>query len=867
MVTLNPDCELYLAYTVACGSSEKQASLLPVKLTNAYLLILSSLMKEANVYMPSAGFVNAMSIVNKTFLQGDFILSQGQMTFYAKESFMLSQIETQIKDTSFGSPSTLGVNSSVIYQITNYNPQPKKQLPTIGQMQDQDYEIMRLMNSHLAYLNGQQAGSPLNALQGDLNKIGVNLMHPNKNSVDIVSAIRNQINSHDLSALTPAERTQFLRTDEGQILLQNVGDVQVISQQLSQVADAQNDVDGEYGGILGKQRLENISRTAEREVKAREAAIKDRTPLLYFQPSEPLGEQIPPVRGLEDININEIPPQAFRAAVPYRFSSYLDYKEDAMRRLKNPKSFLEYQQFQFGNVIQSKTRVKDIDPDFLADIRRMEGPEGEKFYELAIENMNPDMLKEAQRNPFLSAYEQKPSYSRGIPGTDQYEREVEAFRDEVLQGTADLTPLQRDILGDQARPLQESVGSSRQLTIDNFRRAYPTNKDLIQNRIVFRSEEERDDAESKIAEFNSRSGAISPGKGRPSKSTLAQRRNIEREKQAYIDTLTKGQFVTSDADTYRARTQVQRDLEAGLTKSLGRDEERRRENVATGGDEGLGDGPGPSARGRRPEADVQARREIYRKLAEARDMAMIREAEEEKPKSITLPARSNVPGEKPLVVPLSNTTEETYLYRASRRPDAGYYDSDDSDGDGDYEDYRNPTDVGLVGTKRKVQNTVFGGDSIFAAGTPEGAQRFIYESDRNFKGTWDIFKLDVTNKDIVSFPEIGKRMSSEITQRYRLAPGIKTMSNKLQEAYKKQADRYAESVANPAGNAEHIIRGPLNKNRVSLHSTQIHREKPVNNPVYQKVREGMDAWRKLQREAKNMEEEERADKNESGTNI
>ncbi len=591
-------------------------------------------MKEANVYMPSAGFVNAMSIVNKTFLQGDFILSQGQMSFYCKEDFILSQIETEIKDTAFGAPSTLGVNSSVIYQITNYNPQPKRQLPTIEQMQDQDYEIMRLMNSHLAYLNGQQQSSPLNTLQSDLYQIGVNLIHPNKNSVDIVSAIRNQINAHDLASLTPAERTQFLRTDEGQILLQNVGDVQVINQQLGQVADAQNDVDGEYGGILGEQRLEAVSRTAEREVRAREAAIKDRTPLLYFQPSEPVGEQIPPVRGLEDININEIQPQAFRAAVPYRFSSYLDYKEDAMRRLKNPKSFLEYQQFQFGNVIQPKTRVRDIDPDFLADIRRMEGPDGEEFYNLAVDNMNPDQLREAQRNPFYSAYEQKPSYTRGAVGTEQYDQEVGAFRDEVLRGTADLTSVQRDILGEQARPLQESVGSGRQLTIDKYRRAYPKNKELITNRVVFRSEEERDRAESKLAEFKAQSTGLSPGKGRPSKSVLEQRARLEKQKAEFISTLTKGESVSGNPDIYRARTEQSRVLQAGLAKSLSRDERRRAQNVLDRGDEGAAERR--MARGRAPESDVQARNQMYRQLANARELAMVQEAEEEK-------ARQTVP--------------------------------------------------------------------------------------------------------------------------------------------------------------------------------------------------------------------------------
>lgn len=623
------------------------------------------------------------------------------------------------------------------------------------------------------------------------------------------------------------------------------------------MADARNDVEGEYGGILGEQRLEQVTRGAEREIKAREGAIKERTPLLYFQPSEPIGEQIPPVRGLEDINVNEIQPQAFRAAIPYRFSSYLDYKEDAMRRLKNPKSFLEYQQFQFGNVIQPKTRVRDIDPDFLADLRRVEGPDGEDFYNLAIDNMNPDQLREAQRNPFYSAYEQKPSYSRGLPGTEQYDQEVEAFRDEIERGVADLTPLQRDILGDQARPLQETVGTTRELTIDKYRRAYPKNKELIKNRIVFRSEEERDRAESKILEFNARSVGLSPGKGRPSKSVIEQRNKLQAEKQAYIDTLTKGNFVTGEPDVYRAKTEQQQNLRAGLEKSLSRDEERRGRNVAERGDEGTGERR--MARGRAPERDVQARQQMYMKLAEARELAMVREAEERKPKSITLSSRENVLGEKPLVVPLSNTSEDRFLYRASRQPTEGYYDPDEEEFDD--EDmppgsYPNPINVGIGGTKRPVQNKLFGNDSVFAAGTPEAAQNFIYENEKRIKGTWDIFKINVKGMDVVSFPEIGKEMASKITERYRNAPKLKNMPDRLQDAYKKYSDHYANTVAGKTGNLEHVIRGPINQNRISLHSSQSYSKPPTNNPNYKMVRENVNKATELQQEAINIEQDE-----------
>jgi len=280
--TLNPDCELYLAYTVACGSSLKQASLLPQRLSNAYLVILSSLMREANLYMPKAGFVNAMSIVSKTFLQGDFILSNGQLSFYAKEDFILSQIETEIKDTQFTAPSTLGVNSSVIYQITNYNPQPKKQLPTIEQEQEQDYAIMEAMSEHLDYLKGNTQTSGLNELNKDLYSLGLNVLTGGQQNLDIVGAIRNQIRTYDLPSLTPGERQQFFRTPEGQGLIQNATDLQVINSQIGSIAEAQNDIDQVYGG---EQRLENITRMAQREIQQREENIRNRIPIEMFAPS------------------------------------------------------------------------------------------------------------------------------------------------------------------------------------------------------------------------------------------------------------------------------------------------------------------------------------------------------------------------------------------------------------------------------------------------------------------------------------------------------------------------------------------------------------------------------------------------------
>ncbi len=634
--TLNPDCELYLAYTIATNSSLKQASLLPVRLTNAYLIVLSSLMKETNLYMPKAGFVNAMSVVSKTFLQGDFILSQGQLTFYAKDTFMLSRIETEIKDTQFTAPSTLGINSTVIYQITNYNPQPKRQLPTIEQMQDQDYEIMRMMNSHLNYLQGRVNTSPINQLNQDLYNLGLNIMSTNKNSVDVISAIRNQINTHDLVNLNPNERTQFLRSQEGQILLQNTGDLAVINQEIGRVAEARNDVDGVYGGPGAERRLEMVSREAQREIGAREREIRERTPLLYFQQSAPVEGQIPPLpAGIGDIEIKETDPQSFRVSVPYRYRMYLDYKDESIRGLHNPRSFLEYQQFQFGNVLQPDKPVRDIDPAFMADLRQMDA-DGERLYQRAVDEMNPEKLLEKQRNPFFNAYLEKPIYSRGDPSNPQFFDEVDSFRQEVETGRADLSHIQREILGDLARPTHSGIGINRKLNVDRYRQNFSKKRDLLDK--VFRTPEAKQAAEEQLDAYDRDINAIRTNVKNATKKK--ERKRLVEAKTQFLGTLETGAHIAplkgkidplSGEDLLRTRDVITNTLYEGLLSTEKRERDRRDANLqrAEGADEGLGIGGGSRA-GRTPAVVGEQRRGIYDALTKYQDNAMTASAEDER---------------------------------------------------------------------------------------------------------------------------------------------------------------------------------------------------------------------------------------------
>ena len=266
-VQLNPDALLYTSYTIQTGSSIKKASSLPIKFNHGYLLVLSSLMKQENIYMSKIGFVNAMSIINKTFLTGDFILSQGELQFYAQDDFVLSEITTTIRDSNFSAPNTLGQNSSVIYSITDYQPTSDKEPLTIPEEQMEDEQIAQMINEHINYKNGNSNSSSLQDLQNDFYSLGLDIL--TRQSGNIIQAVRNQINTHDLPSLNQRERNQFLQTDEGKILLQNATDIQMIKSNIEDLTDpSMSDLD---------------IRATEQQIQDRNNNIIERTPEFYFQ--------------------------------------------------------------------------------------------------------------------------------------------------------------------------------------------------------------------------------------------------------------------------------------------------------------------------------------------------------------------------------------------------------------------------------------------------------------------------------------------------------------------------------------------------------------------------------------------------------
>ena len=521
--TLNPDCNLYLSYTVQTESSLIKASVLPRKLNNGFLVILSNLVKQPTFYMPKAGFVNAISIAPKTFITGDFISAIGQQTMYAKHDFMLSEIQTTIKDTDFNSPSTLGINSTVIYSITNYNPKPLRILPTTSQIQDQEMEMVNMIKQHQQAIKGKGI-SPLEQLYGDLQELGLTALAGGKNSGDVIGAVKNQINYHDLPNLSTKERTQFFRTPEGESLLDNIRNVVDLRNMSQQLADAQLDIESPYANPDSQRRLRLIQKDIQAQIAKTSELIRKRTPQIFFQPSEPVEYQIPPLTDLRELTKEEIPAKEFYSAIPFRYKNFREYKQSRIMEGRRPVTFEEFQNFHYGNIIQPPPG-SDVPDEFLP-----------QYSEIGRE-LSGETLTKAKLNPFGEAF------LAGSPEGINPES-VRLFRDEVERGVADLSALQRDILtagGVDILPTER--GRRLAKIVDNPSRGIFTSglhRELAGR--GFYSQEEKTQAEAKVAEYKER--LKDRGRGRPTLGRKEEKQKIEQEFQNYLSSLSPAKVET-----------------------------------------------------------------------------------------------------------------------------------------------------------------------------------------------------------------------------------------------------------------------------------------------------------------------------------
>ena len=229
-ISLNPDCNIYLSYTIQADSDFITASTLPVKLNHGHMIILSSIIQSPNYHLNNQGRLPGISIVNKTFLQGDYILSMGQLTFYAQKDQYISQITTEIVNNDYTVPSSLGLQSTVIYEITNFNPKPAKPPSTIFQRQQVGYLLNQQLQESQAQAPG---GSRIQNLLGDLDRLGLGVLEdPGNNNANVINQLGQYIRGFDLVNLSPADRQAFYATDVGQAFVQHAQSVMAMERNI-----------------------------------------------------------------------------------------------------------------------------------------------------------------------------------------------------------------------------------------------------------------------------------------------------------------------------------------------------------------------------------------------------------------------------------------------------------------------------------------------------------------------------------------------------------------------------------------------------------------------------------------------------------
>tara|TARA_S200002703_G_scaffold88476_1_gene76387 strand:+ start:6771 stop:12602 length:5832 start_codon:yes stop_codon:yes gene_type:complete len=213
-VTLNPDCNIYLSYTVQTTSNFITASELPRKLNHGHMVILTNLIQSPNYTLNNQGRLPGISIINKTFIQGDFILSMGMLTFYAKEDRTLTEITTEIVNNDYSVPTALGDQSTVIYEITNMQPRPEAPPAPIFARQQAAYSILQQM----AQATGQnpQGINKIMQTMNDLRGLGLSaLRDPNGDDSNVINQLSNYIDHFDIPNMNARERQEFFATPEG----------------------------------------------------------------------------------------------------------------------------------------------------------------------------------------------------------------------------------------------------------------------------------------------------------------------------------------------------------------------------------------------------------------------------------------------------------------------------------------------------------------------------------------------------------------------------------------------------------------------------------------------------------------------------
>ena len=147
----NPDRQEFNAYTLESDTDTLTADNLPIKSEFGYYYMLSDIVDTdfyvSNQYGSSENIVGVLSKLN---VGGDYIYQyQASQTFYVKKDRVLSSVKTTILTPKMKIPVALDPFSSVIYQITRFEPlpDPVQNQPVWLQQEQKWASIMNFINA------------------------------------------------------------------------------------------------------------------------------------------------------------------------------------------------------------------------------------------------------------------------------------------------------------------------------------------------------------------------------------------------------------------------------------------------------------------------------------------------------------------------------------------------------------------------------------------------------------------------------------------------------------------------------------------------------------------------------------------------
>ncbi len=147
----NPDRQEFNGYTLKTEPSFLTAKKLPIKTEYGYYYMLSDLVASDFFISKDYGSQeNIIGVLSKLNVGGDYIFQyQAPQTFYAKRDSIVTSIKTTILTPKLQIPPALDEFSSVIYQITRYEPQPEPtaRVPVWYQQEQKFSQIMNFINS------------------------------------------------------------------------------------------------------------------------------------------------------------------------------------------------------------------------------------------------------------------------------------------------------------------------------------------------------------------------------------------------------------------------------------------------------------------------------------------------------------------------------------------------------------------------------------------------------------------------------------------------------------------------------------------------------------------------------------------------